>query len=120
MKAVLESDGFQTIEAENGVQALELVRKLGTGVALMVADIKMPLMDGLELAGLVHSEFPPIPIILTSGYSADVQNPAFEFFPKPFRVETLLSAVKKVMLRKAAQYGETAPMLDGGLAAPTN
>jgi len=42
IRAVLQSDGFQTIEAENGVQALELMRKPGTGVDLLVSDIKMP------------------------------------------------------------------------------
>jgi CheY-like chemotaxis protein len=46
IRAVLRSDGFQTIEAENGVQALELMRKLGTGVDLLVSDIQMPKMDG--------------------------------------------------------------------------
>jgi DNA-binding NarL/FixJ family response regulator len=45
--AVLQSDGFQTIEAQNGDQALELIRKLGTGVDLVVSDIRMPLMDGI-------------------------------------------------------------------------
>jgi two-component system, cell cycle response regulator CpdR len=65
--AVLQSDGFQSIEAENGAQALELLRKPGTDVDLVVTDIKMPLMDGMTLACSVRAEFPAIPIILVSG-----------------------------------------------------
>ena len=48
--AVLQNDGFQTIEAENGVHALELLNKLDGAVDLLVSDIKMPVMDGIKLA----------------------------------------------------------------------
>jgi CheY-like chemotaxis protein len=97
IKAVLESDGFHTIEAENGVEALEQLRKLGTGVHLLVSDIKMPQMNGIELACLVRADFPTIPIILISGYPDEFSDVAFEFISKPFRVETLLSAIRNVM-----------------------
>jgi CheY-like chemotaxis protein len=99
--AVLQSNGFQTIEAEDGVQALELVRKLGTSVDLLVSDIQMPVMDGIALACLARAEFPSIPIILVSGYGNLQQANrlhAFEFVPKPFLPVTLLSMVKKVMM----------------------
>jgi CheY-like chemotaxis protein len=105
IKAVLQSDGYQTTEAENGVQALDLLHKLCGAVDLVVSDIKMPIMDGLALARLVHDEFPVIPIILVSGY-AGVQEghepyAAFEFLQKPFLPATLLTMVKKVMMPKA-------------------
>jgi CheY-like chemotaxis protein len=99
IKAVLESDGFHTIEAENGVEALEQIRQLGTGVHLLVSDIKMPQMNGIELACLVRADFPTIPIILISGYPDEFSDVAFEFISKPFRVETLLSTVRNVMAR---------------------
>jgi CheY-like chemotaxis protein len=99
--AVLQSDGFQTIEAQNGVQALELLRKHGTDVDLLVSDIKMPLMDGITFAYLVRAEFPAIPFILVSGYAeieeAKLPNSGFEFVQLPFHPATLLSAVNKVM-----------------------
>ena len=102
--AVLQCDGFQTIEAENGVQALDLLRRLGTGVDLLVSDIRMPLMDGFTLACTVRAEFPAIPLILVSGYAeieqANLPNSGFEFVQLPFHPATLLSAVKKVMESK--------------------
>jgi CheY-like chemotaxis protein len=99
--AVLRSNGFQIIEAENGVQALELLRKLGT-VDLLVSDIHMPKMDGIALACSVRAEHPAIPVILVSGYSDLLQANrlhAFELVPKPFLPVTLLRAVTKVMMR---------------------
>jgi CheY-like chemotaxis protein len=56
INSVLPSDGFQTSEAENGVQALELKCRLGTGVDSLVCDIKMPRMDGITLACPVRAE----------------------------------------------------------------
>ena len=100
--AVLQGDGFQTIEAENGVHARELLRTLGGAVDLLVSDIRMPQMDGLTLACSVRGEFPAIPLILVSGYAeieqANLPNSGFEFVQLPFHPATLLSAVKKVIM----------------------
>lgn len=102
IKAVLESEGFHTMEAADGVQALELIRMLGTGLHLLISDIRMPRMDGITLARLVRADFPALPIILTSGYTTDFQDLAIEFIPKPFHPGILLSLVRKIMLNKAA------------------
>ncbi len=64
--AVLQGDGFHTIEAENGLHALELLNKLDGAVDLLVSDIKMPVMDGFTP---VRAEFPAIAVILVSGYA---------------------------------------------------
>jgi len=102
IRAVLQSDGFQTSEAENGVQALELLRKLCGAMDLLVSDIKMPLMDGIALACTVRAEFPAIPIILVSGYAASEHGPsaAYEFLQKPFFPATLLALVNKALAKK--------------------
>jgi CheY-like chemotaxis protein len=103
--AVLQNDGFQTIEAENGGHALELLNKLDGAVDLLVSDIKMPVMDGITLAWSVRSEFPSIPVILVSGYADIAQtklpNSGFEFVQLPFHPATLLSAVQKAMRPKS-------------------
>ena len=108
--AVLQGDGFQTIEAENGVHALELLHTLDGTVDLLVSDIRMPLMDGLTLACSVRGEFPAIPLILVSGYAeieqANLPNSGFEFVQLPFHPATLLSAVKKVMMLNRPAHSE--------------
>ena len=103
--SVLRSDGFQTLEAENGFHALELMRKLGGSVDLLVSDIQMPKMDGITLANSVRAEFPTIPLVLVSGYAevepAKLPAGSCEFVQKPFPPATLLRTVKKVMAAKS-------------------
>ena len=114
--AVLEGDGFQTIEAENGDQALELIHRLGADVDLVVSDIRMPLIDGITLACWVRAEFSAMPLVLVSGYSdieqARLPNTGFEFVQIPFDPDTLLTAVKKVMGSKRTAHP---PIADGSV-----
>ena len=101
VKATLESEGFRTLEAEDGELGLELVRKFGSDIDLVVSDIKMPKLDGIQLANLVRAEFPKIPIILVSGYvDAALENqPGVEFIAKPFLPSTLLNIVWKMVAK---------------------
>ena len=86
LKAALKSEGFRTLEAEDGELGLELVRKIGSDIDLIISDIKMPKLDGIQLANLVRAEFPKIPIILISGYTdgALENQPWVEFIPNRF------------------------------------
>ena len=86
VKAALKSEGFLTLEAEDGELGLELVRRIGSDIDLVISDIKMPKLDGIQLANLVRAEFPKIPIILISGYTdgALENQPWVEFIPNRF------------------------------------
>lgn len=64
----LERAGFRVEEASDGAEAVEMVRKNPPDVIL--ADIRMPKIDGIELARIVKSEFPGIKIILMTAYSS--------------------------------------------------
>jgi CheY-like chemotaxis protein len=72
--------------------ALRLLRA-GRSVDLVFSDIMMPEgMNGLELAEVMKSEFPKVPVLLTSGYSdvaADATAKGFEVIRKPYRMEEL-------------------------------
>ena len=99
VKAALEREDFRTLEAEDGELGLKLVRKIGSDIDLVISDIKMPKLDGIQLATSVRAEFPKIPIILISGY-VDValeNQPGVEFIAKPFLPSTLLNIVSKMV-----------------------
>ncbi|MBC7252927.1 MAG: response regulator [Actinobacteria bacterium] len=64
----LERAGFRVEEAGDGAEAVEMVRKDPPDVIL--ADIRMPKIDGIELARIVKSEFPHVKIILMTAYSS--------------------------------------------------
>ena len=98
VKAILEREQFQAIEAEDGIQALRLVEKLGEVLDLIVSDINMPNGDGVTFVCSVRESFPVLPIILISGYADhELQwhpSTSFEFVQKPFFPPALLRAVE--------------------------
>ena len=71
-QAELEAEGYQVILAENGRQALELAAS--NAPDLVVMDIKMPEMDGLEAMGRLLQDRIGRPVILNSAYSSFQEN----------------------------------------------
>ena len=104
LRAILQRERIQSLEAENAAKALGIIQKLDGRLDLIVSDIQMPGdMDGIDLAYAVRNSFPSVPVILISGY-ADVEAvkkaaKTFEFIQKPFVPEAILVAVKKVVGR---------------------
>jgi two-component system cell cycle sensor histidine kinase/response regulator CckA len=60
--------GYSVIEAGDGLEALQTIRRLHGAIDLVLSDILMPKMNGTELAGLVLEEFPESRIVLMSAY----------------------------------------------------
>ncbi|HET8996190.1 MAG TPA: PAS-domain containing protein [Acetobacteraceae bacterium] len=67
---MLTSLGFTALAAEDAAAALRLVES-GRGFDLLLADLVMPGMDGVQLAGLVRARRPSLPVVLITGYSDD-------------------------------------------------
>lgn len=88
-----------TGSVENGYEALELIKKSGTDILL--TDIRMPLMDGLELVKMVKNDFPKIKSILLTGYKdfdyakAAINACVIEYILKPSTPEEIIEAVLK-------------------------
>src|SRR3954453_5394840 len=99
---ILRRDGFETIEAQNGEQALAVIRNLGARITVVVSDIRMPLMSGCDLAKAVGEEFPQIPVLLMSAF-ADAAPVRYPFIAKPFRAEALLAKLRDVLSHRATR-----------------
>ena len=65
---ILVSAGYETITAEDGLQAYDLIRKVHNKVKLVITDIRMPRMSGVELTERLRNEFPELKILCISGY----------------------------------------------------
>lgn len=108
LSALLSSESYEVDLAENGAQALEMIREKDYGVMLL--DLMMPDVDGFEvLEKLRKLENSPVAIILTAYASIDrvmqaAKLNAFAFIPKPFKNDELLLAIKNAM----AQYNLSA------------
>jgi len=96
IRMVLEREGYDVLEARHGGAALELLD--GGRPNLIVADLKMPVMDGAELMGKLRSKSTTasIPIVLLSGLMPDpeVSSLADAVLIKPFEPADLLAAIR--------------------------
>ncbi len=68
----LEADGYEVVVAGDGREAVELVEK--TGPDIVVMDISMPGMDGIEAMGRILSEHNKLPVILNTAYASYKDN----------------------------------------------
>jgi CheY-like chemotaxis protein len=102
VREVLESHGYQVLEAGNGVEALRVWEAQGRKVNLLLSDIVMPEgMSGRDLAEKLLEADPRLPVILTSGYSQDMierdreLDGKIKFFSKPYHPAQLAQAVRE-------------------------
>ncbi len=96
----LSDAGHKVIEAEDGVAALDHLLNRGP-VDLLITDINMPRMDGIELAHQTKTRWPRMPVLLVSGRAQPPGTQAF--MPKPFGWTRLMQAVSQVVHGDAAQ-----------------
>lgn len=104
---LLVRNGYDVLEAANGAEALRMLAVGGGNIDILVSDIIMPEMGGLELARRVASDFPGLPILLISGYSDShdlgQSIPAeLDLLQKPFSGSELTAAVAHCLARRAA------------------
>ncbi len=101
-RRMLEGEGYQVYEAADGLEALAALAQ-GWPVDVIVSDIRMPRMDGRELASRVVAQSPRMPILFMSGY--DVYLGPIELpgpvLAKPFRSDELTVLVSQLLARQA-------------------
>jgi two-component system chemotaxis response regulator CheY len=99
----LTQGGFQVVEAEDGVAGLEAVAK--GGVAMIICDVNMPRMNGLEMLESLrrdpqHTTLPVV-MLTTEGQPALVERAkkagAKGWIVKPFKADLMIAAVKKLV-----------------------
>ena len=97
MRQVLESAGYQVCEADEGFQALSVLLQ-GRPVDLVVTDIRMPRMDGYELAAHMLALAIKVPILFVTGYLNELDGTVLPgpVLAKPFAPEQLLARVREM------------------------
>ena len=90
---------YQFDRAKNGMEAVEMAEKNGYDIILM--DIKMPIMDGLEATKAIKEKFPDLPIIALTANAFDsdrqlaLEAGCNDFLSKPVSSELCLKTIKK-------------------------
>lgn len=101
LKTLLESEGHEVMAVYNGEDAADLLR--AQPFDLMITDIRMAPVDGMELLRLAHEIRPDMPSMVVSAYcSEETEKQARDrgsvaYIRKPFKVGEVLDAVQKVL-----------------------
>jgi two-component system cell cycle sensor histidine kinase/response regulator CckA len=99
----LRARGFQVIEAAHGQQALDLASEHPDPIALLLTDVVMPGMDGVELYEALVQERPEIQVLYMSGYAerdyARLHDLAAQgrYLQKPFSIHYLATKVEQAL-----------------------
>jgi two-component system chemotaxis response regulator CheY len=93
----LNSGGYDVVEAQDGLDAIDKT----SGVAMVICDVNMPRMNGIELVEKIGHQGMPIVMLTTEGRPELIEKAkkagAKGWMVKPFKPEQLLSVVKKLV-----------------------
>ncbi|MDQ1000167.1 response regulator [Neobacillus niacini] len=105
LNEVFSKEGYQTFQAANGIQALDIVTKHDPDLVLL--DMKIPGMDGIEILKRMKVIDPDIRVIIMTAYGEldmiqEARNlGAITHFAKPFDIDDIRAAVRKHIPQKA-------------------
>jgi two-component system NtrC family sensor kinase len=111
IQRLLENSEYESDGAYDGPMALDLLRERAQtdmgGYALVLADLKMPGMDGLQLLQSVKEQYPDTMFVLITGFAtvdsavAALRQGAYDYLTKPLDMKHLLSAVQRALEHRA-------------------
>ncbi len=103
LSAVLQDVGYETLTANSGMEALDILNHANADVDLVLTDMKMPVMDGIELLEKIKAINPHLPVMMMTAYGTvekaveAMQKGAYNYILKPFDNEGLIIFVKKAI-----------------------
>jgi len=98
---IREKTPYETVATNNPLEALELTKQ--GGFDIVIADLKMPGLDGIELLEAIKKVDEDIPVIIITAYGTvesaveSMQKGGFDFITKPFRKEQILFTIDKAL-----------------------
>jgi two-component system cell cycle response regulator CpdR len=102
-------DGHQTVTAQDGAEALEILTREEGAFDLLLTDIQMPIMDGIALALTAARDFPRLTILLMTGFAdqreraSNLSAIAHDVITKPFSVADIRTAVADALASRKAE-----------------
>ena len=101
LNSFLRSQGFETALADSGERALEMLR--AGGFAMMISDVRMPELSGLETLRRARREHATLPVLLVTAFTdirdavAAMRDGAVNYLPKPIDLDELLNSVRQAI-----------------------
>jgi DNA-binding NtrC family response regulator len=110
-RAILDQNGYTVLEAGSGGEALEIGTRHVAPIHLLLTDVVMPKLSGVELADRLTSKRPDMKVLCMSGYTDeavalhDVRARGMAFIEKPFTPASLARKVREVLDSPSAPPG---------------
>lgn len=123
MSYALEKEGYKVTGVSNGLEALNKIK--GEDFDILIADIKMPVMDGLTLLSEVKENYPGTEVIIVTGFGSiesavnAMKQGASEYITKPFNLDELSLKIKKLQEKKRLEKENIALKVSLGLDRDT-
>jgi len=101
LKETLSKAGYAVSIAENGIKAIDEIGK--KVFDLVITDVKMPHLNGIDLLKYIRKEHPLLPVILITAYGTIqdavtvIKEGAFDYIQKPFTAESLFNTLKRAL-----------------------
>jgi len=99
LSAMLKKEGFEVSSASNGLEALQILKS--NKIDVVITDLKMPDIDGMELLTSVSEQYPKIPVIMITAHGSiataveALKKGAFDYITKPFELDDLKNVISK-------------------------
>jgi DNA-binding NtrC family response regulator len=98
---LMDKTGYEVITTNHPLEVGKLIQDMSFD--LVITDLKMPLVDGMDLVDIIKKIDIHLPIVIITAYGTTetaeeaVQKGAYDFITKPFRKETILIAIKRAL-----------------------
>lgn len=105
LKDVLVGEGHSVAMASSGYEAIEVMKK-GLSIDLVITDLKMPEMDGIELLESLKEQWGQVPVVILTGYGTvegaveAIKKGAYDYILKPFKPDEILGLIERIVERK--------------------
>jgi CheY-like chemotaxis protein len=109
LEEMLKAHGYTVLVAQDGLQALDMYRKHHDEIDLLILDVVLPGMSGVEIWRSLQREFADLNVLFSSGHAPDDEMMAISeeggpaFIGKPYRAGELLKAVRSALAEKPAK-----------------
>ncbi len=103
LESILDNYGYNYISVKSGEEALQVFTKREDEIDLLISDVIMTGIDGVELANRIKEEKPDLKIILSSGYSnkkvakSKIKDKGYKFIQKPYDILNLLKRIHETI-----------------------
>jgi len=100
---MLAEQGYRVVQASDGAKAMSLLEGHATDFQLVITDVVMPEMGGIELFSRLHRRNPRLRFIFSTGYAAEEgpeglpRGPHVAFLTKPYSIATLLAKIRELL-----------------------